>query len=309
MNYELVIIGGGPAGVAAAVYAARKKIKTVIITKDFGGQSVVSDDIQNWIGEPSISGVELAKKLETHVKTYKKEIDIKTGDLVDQVEKIDEGFVVTTKKGEKLETKAVIVAAGARRRKLGVPGEDKFNGKGVAYCSTCDAPLFSGREVAVVGGGNAGLEAVGDLMSYASKIYLLEKNSELKGDLVTQEKIKASDKVIIMTETEVKEIKGEIMVNSLVIEEKGKTKELAVQGIFVEIGSIPNSGLVKDLVQVNKDGEIEVNHKTMQSSCVGIWAAGDTADVLYKQNNISVGDAVKAVLSVAEYLGKDQSGY
>src|SRR3989338_6511538 len=157
--YDVVVIGGGPAAAGAAVYVARKKLKTLLIAGEFGGQSIVSADIHNWIGTKSISGLDLAKNLEGHVRNYPKEVEIKTPELATSIEKKDGGFLVKTNKSGSYETRTIIMTSGARRRKLGIPGEQEFDGKGVAYCSTCDAPLFSGKDVAVVGGGNAGLEA------------------------------------------------------------------------------------------------------------------------------------------------------
>jgi len=192
--YDLVIIGGGPAGAAAGVYAARKKIKTVLITENFGGQSVVSIEVQNWIGEKSISGLELARKLEEHVRTHK--IDIEESDMVERVEKISGGFKVFSKNGKQFETKSILAASGSRRKKLGVPGEKEFGGKGVAYCATCDAPLFTGKTVAVIGAGNVGLEAARDLTSYAKKIYLLVRSEKIRGDIVTLEEISKNGYVL-----------------------------------------------------------------------------------------------------------------
>jgi alkyl hydroperoxide reductase subunit AhpF len=227
-------------------------------------------------------------------------------DRAEKIEKAGEGFLITTKEGKQFETKAIFLALGARRRKLGVPGEDKFEGRGVAYCATCDAPLFRGKDVAVVGGGNAGLESVLDLASYANKIYLLEFGNSLKGDAITQEKIKASGKAEVILNAKVEEILGEKMVNGLKYEDlkNGEKKELKVQGVFVEVGSVPNSDMVKDLVNLNERGEVIVDHRTQMSSCPGIWAAGDVSDVLYKQNNISAGDGVKAVMNIQEWLNK-----
>lgn len=304
--YDLVIIGGGPAGAAAGVYAARKKIKTAVITGEFGGQSLVSADVQNWIGTKSISGLDLAKSFEEHLRAQDG-LDILKGEWVEGVEKKQSGFIVRTKSGKNLDTKTVLVVSGSSRKKLGVPGEAKLDGKGVAYCSTCDAPVFSGQEVAVIGGGNAGLEAVVDLLPYASKIYLLEYGDKLKGDPLTQEKIKNNSKVEIITKAKTLEILGDEFVSGLKYEDLagGGEKELKVTGVFVEIGAIPNAGPVKDLVKTNALGEIVVDHKTQITSCEGIWAAGDVSDVLYKQNNISAGDAVKAVLNIYEYLNKN----
>ncbi len=297
--FDLVIIGGGPGGVAAGVYAARKKIKTVLITDSFGGQSLVSADVQNWIGTKSVSGFDLGKMLEDHLRAQEG-IEIVDGDLVVEVEKKPEGLVVKTEGGKSFETKYLLITSGSRRRKLGVPGEKELDGKGVAYCSTCDAPIFKNKIVAVVGGGNAGLEAVVDLLPYASKIYLFERGETLKGDPVTQEKLKADPKVEIMMGVETKEILGEKFVTGLryLAKKDNQVKDLKLDGVFVEIGSIPNSDFVKGLAELNKFGEIVVDHKTQRTSDPRIWAVGDVSDVLYKQNNISAGDAVKAVLNI-----------
>lgn len=305
--YDLIIIGGGPAGAAAGVYAARKKIKTVLVTDTFGGQSIVSDKIGNWIGEVEISGFELGQKMEQHLKSHHEGIDIVEGDLVEKIERIPgdtPAFKAVTKDGKVFEAKTVLLTAGSRRKKLGVSGEKELEGKGVVYCSTCDAPLFGGQDVAVVGGGNAGLEAVEDLIPYAGKIYLLHYRDVLKGDPVTQERIKASPKVTILLNAETKRICGEKSVTGLEYNDlvSGETKTLVVQGVFVEIGIVPNGDLLKNLVALNGRGEVIVDHKTQRASIPGVWAAGDATDVLYKQNNISAGDAVKAVLNINDYL-------
>ncbi len=304
--YDLVIVGGGPAGVAAGVYAARKKIKTVLITDIFGGQSLVSDGIGNWIGEPNISGFDLGQKMEKHLKAQEG-IEIIEDDLVASIYEVEpHKFKVGTKNGRILETKTVLWTAGSRRKRLGVPGEKEFEGKGVVYCSTCDAPIFGGKAVAVVGGGNAGLEAVVDLLPYASKIYLLHRRDALKGDPVTQEKIKSDPKVEIIYNAETKKIIGDKIVTGLKYLDRisGSIRQISVDGVFVEIGIIPNADLVKDLVSLNFRGEIVTDPKTQATSRVGIWAAGDATDGLYRQNNISAGDAVKAVLNIYEYLKK-----
>jgi alkyl hydroperoxide reductase subunit F len=305
MTYDLVIIGGGPAGVAAGVYAARKKIKTVLVTDIFGGQSLVSDDIQNWIGEAHVSGFDLAQKMEKHLKAQEG-IEIVEGDFVESVVPKGKTFSVRTKNGKDLETKTVLLTAGSRRKKLEVPGEKDFEGKGVFYCATCDAPLMKGKIAAVVGGGNSGLEAVEDLLPYASKVYLLHRRDTLKGDAVTQEKIKADPKVEIIYNAETQKVSGNEYVSGLEYRDSvsGETKKLAVEGIFVEIGIIPNGDIVKDIVSLNFRGEVIADPKTQATSCVGIWAAGDATDGLYRQNNISAGDAVKAVLNIYDFLRK-----
>jgi alkyl hydroperoxide reductase subunit F len=303
--YDLIIIGGGPAGVSAGIYAVRKKIKTLLITDRFGGQSVVAADIQNWIGEKSISGFELAKKIEEHLRAYK-DIEILESELAEKIDKKDGSFSISTKNGKNFETKTILIASGSRRRRLGVPGEDKLDGKGVSWCSICDAPLFKGKDVAVIGGGNAGLEAVRDLLPYAGKIYLLEFLNEIKGDRATFEQIKKDPRLEVILMAETKEIFGNKMVSSLkyIDRNTNELKELKVEGVFIETGMTPNSEFVKELVNINKQGEIIVDHKTLRASLDGIWAAGDVCDSLYKQNNIAAGDATKAVLNIYDYLNK-----
>ncbi len=308
--YELVIIGGGPAAVAAGVYAGRKQIKAALITETFGGQSIVSNEIYNWVGTKAISGIKLAQDLEEHVRAHG--IDVIDGERVVGVVKVDGGppnghFLITTSSGKKIETSTIFVGSGSRRKRLGIPGEDRLDGKGVVFCSTCDAPLFKGKDVAVVGSGNAGLEAVVDSIPYANKIYLLVRGTELRGDAVTQEKVKSHPKVTILYNAVSEEILGDKMVSGVRYQDKvsGETKELAIQGFFVEIGSTPNSDFVKGLAALNQIGEVIVDHKTQASSCPGIWAAGDVSDVLYKQNNISAGDAVKALLNIYDFLHRN----
>ena len=321
MLYDIIIIGGGPAAVAAAVYTARKRLKTLLVTEDFGGQSVVSDDIQNWIGEPHISGFDLAQKFEAHVRSFPDMVEIKMPEKAVEVQaiqcvesspRLSEGmpgrscnFSVRTDKGNTYEGRAVILAAGARRKKLGIPGEEKLNGKGVAYCSTCDAPLFSDKTVAVIGGGNAGLEAVVDLFPYAKEVYLVEYGETLKGDPVTQEEIKKNPKLKeILLNAQTLEVLGDNFVNGLKYKDKktGEEKILPLEGVFVEIGSIPNSEMVKGLVNLDKWGQVIIDSKHASTSFPGIFAAGDITDDPYKQNNISAGDAVKAALAAYNYL-------
>ena len=314
MRYDVIIIGGGPAGAAAAVYTARKQLKTLLLTNSFGGQSIVSDDIQNWIGEPHISGFDLSEKMEKHVRAFPDFVQINTPEIAVSVTAIncaaDTGvcdFRIVTDKGNTFDAKTVILTAGARRRKLGIPGEDTFNGKGVAYCSTCDAPLFKNKKVAVVGGGNAGLEAVQDLFPYASEVYLLEYGEALKGDPVTQAEIKKNPKLKeIIFNAQTLEVIGDKFVAGLRYKDKKTAEEkiLEVQGVFVEIGSVPNSEMVKELVAIDTYGQVVIDSKFATTSHQGIFAAGDITDDPFKQNNISMGDGVKAALSAYAYILK-----
>ncbi len=306
MPYDIVIIGGGPAAVAAGVYAARKKARTLLIAESFGGQSVVSADIHNWIGERNISGIALAEKLEGHIRGYKEDVEI-WGDRVESVARSASDaklFSVKTKAGKAAEARTVIVCSGSSRKRLGIAGEDRLDGKGVAFCSICDAPLFGGKDVAVVGGGNAGLEAVIDLHPYAKKIYLVNRGSALKGDAVTQEKIRTFSNVEFIFNATPVEILGDSFVSGMKYADgvTGEEKTLDVQGVFIEIGSVPNGGLAKDLVDTDDIGRIKVDPRTMRTSVAGIWAAGDVTDGLYQQNNIAAGDAVRALLNAHAYL-------
>ncbi|MEI6480442.1 MAG: FAD-dependent oxidoreductase [bacterium] len=297
MKYDLAIIGGGPAGVAAGVYASRKQLKTVFITESFGGQSIVSDGIENWIGTIKIPGEELATSLKKHLEAYAKDIvDIKEGERAVLVEKFDEGFRVTTAKNS-YETKNILLTAGSRRRKLDAIGADKFEHKGVMYCASCDGPLFSGMDVVVVGGGNAGFESMAQLSAYAKSVTLVHRRNEYRADPITVQKVLSLPNVKAITNVEILEVKGEAFEKGMFIKdnETGVTTELEAQGIFVEIGAIPNTDIVKSLVELNDMGAVKIDPLTQQTSRKGIWAAGDCTNVLYHQNNIAVGDGVKAL--------------
>ena len=302
--YDLIIIGGGPAGVSAGVYAARKKIKTLVIADAFGGRSIVSDNIENWIGTKSISGLELAQQLEQHLRAQE-EIEI-SEDKVSEIVKIDDRFLIKTDSGKEHQTKTVLLCTGGKHRHLNIPGEEKFIGKGVVFCSTCDAPFFKNKNVAVVGAGNTGLEAVIDLVPYAAKIYLLVRGDKIKGDALTHEKVINYDKVQVIYNTETTEITGDTFVSGLKYLDtiSRETKEVAVQGVFVTIGAIPNSDIIRGLVELNEYDEIIIDYGTGQTSLKGIWAAGDVTDSFYKQNNIAAGDAARAVLDIYAFLYK-----
>ncbi len=311
--YETIIIGGGPAAVAAGVYAARKQIKTALFANQIGGQSVVSDGIENWIGESLISGPDLAIKLKKHLEAQKNSIDLFVGRNVDQVIKQDDNTFDVISAGVTYHTKSVIVCSGGRHRRMEVPGEKEFEGRGVAFCATCDAPFFRGKDVAVVGGGNSGLEAVVDLLAYANKVYLIarkENKDELRGDPVTQEKVFSSDKVEVVYGSDAVEVLGDKMVTGLRYKKcaTNDVHEISVGGIFVEIGSVPNSEIVGDIVDKDQWNNIIVNTQTQETSCPGVYAAGDVTNTIYRQNNIAVGDAIKALLSAHEYLKKNYGG-
>jgi NADH-dependent peroxiredoxin subunit F len=305
--YELVIIGGGPAGVSAGVYAARKKIKTFFVTKDFLSQSTVSENIQNWIGTPSISGSQLAKDLESHLRAYADDvIEIKTGSLVNSISKIDSGFEVILSTGEKIQSKTVLVTTGSNRRKLNIKGADTFEHKGLTYCATCDAPMFGGMDVAVIGGGNAGFESASQLLVYAKSVTLLHKRETFKADQITVDAVSSHANFKALTNVTPTEVLGEQFVNGLTYKNLKTNEEstLSVSGIFVEIGAIPTTQFVQDLVSLDETKHIVIdpwNHRTSQE---GVWAAGDCTNGHYHQNNIAAGDAIKALEDIYIYLQK-----
>ena len=296
--YDLIIIGGGPAGVSAGVYASRKQLKSLLITKEFGGQSVVSEDIQNWIGTPHISGADLAKSFEDHLREYAKDVvDIKEGTLVSGITKTDDGFKVATSDGEVHKSTAVLIATGSDRRKLEVPGAAEFDNKGLTYCASCDGPLFSGQDVVVIGGGNAGFETAAQLLAYAKSVTLLHHTSEFKADPVTVEKVLAHPNMTGVLNAETTSVVGENFVNGLTYKDtvSGEEKKLDVAGVFVEIGVVPTTDFAQGAVNLDAYNRIEIDPWTQQTSTSGIWAAGDCTNIRYHQNNISAGDGVRAL--------------
>ncbi len=302
MTYELTIIGGGPAGVSAGVYAARKKLKTLFLTFSFENQSSVSDSIENWIGTVAISGADLTKNFEAHLRAYAGEsVDVKTGVKVKDIQKSGDGFEIITDSGT-FTSKTILIATGSTRRKLDVLGADVYDGKGITYCATCDAPLFSGQDVAVIGGGNAAFETAAQLSAHCKTVTLINRSDTYRADEVTVEKVLAKPNVKSIQSVTFKEIKGEKFVNGIAYEKDGKEEFLPVTGIFVEIGLIPTTDYAKNIVERNATGQIVVDPRTQQTKTPGVWAAGDCTDGLYHQNNIASGDAVKALEDIYIHL-------
>lgn len=302
--YDLAIIGAGPAGSAAAVYAARKKLRTVLITESFGGQSAVSPAIENWIGTVSISGEELAKNLEKHVRAYAgTTVDIRANERVAAVEGAPGCFHITNQSGAVVEAKTVLVATGGERRKLAVPGADALEHKGVTYCASCDGPLFSGAHVAVIGGGNAGFETAAQLLAYAQSVTLLHHSPSFSADPVTVERVLAHPAMQALTNAKTTAILGEKFVTGLKYTTKtGLEQELAVTGVFVEIGMLPSTSFIAELVDTDQFKRIIVDPKNQRASCLGVWAAGDCTNALFHQNNIAAGDGVKALEDIYLFL-------
>jgi alkyl hydroperoxide reductase subunit F len=308
MIYDLTIIGGGPAGVAAGVYAARKELKTLFITKDWNSQSTVSEGIENWIGTVKISGTDFAKSLEGHLRAYAKDVvDIHVGEAVEKVEKSANGFKITSTKAgktESYESKTVLTTAGSFRKKLEAIGADKFEHKGLTYCASCDGPLFAGQDVVVIGGGNAAFESASQLLAYCKSVTLINRGETFRADPVTVEAVSRNPHFKIVTNAISKEVKGDKFVNGFIYTDSKTNKdvELAVSGIFVEIGSLPTTYFVKDLVKLTPYNQVIVDPRNQRTSVEGVWAAGDCTNGLYHQNNIAAGDAVKALEDIYLFL-------
>lgn len=304
--YDLIILGGGPAGAAAAVYAARKRLKTLLLTESFGGQSIDSLGIENWIGTVHIPGQDLAKALETHVRTHTDKpgstLEVKL-ERIESIKKLETGFSVQTNKGA-YETKTILVATGSTRRKLDIPGAKAYENKGITYCASCDGPLFADQDVAVIGGGNAGFESAAQLLAYCKSVTLIHRGSSFKADKITVEGVLKHQNIRPILNAVPKEVKGDTFVTSLVYTDlaTGEDRELPVTGIFVEIGLIPSTQFVSDVLPLNEFKQIPIDPRTQRTSVPGIWAAGDCTDGLYHQNNIAAGDAVKALEDIYLYI-------
>ncbi|MEK7564136.1 MAG: FAD-dependent oxidoreductase [Patescibacteria group bacterium] len=307
MTYNLVIIGGGPAGTAGAVYAARKRMRTLLITAEWGGQSVVSEQIYNWIGTNALSGNELAANFKKHVLANTGEgqtLEIKENTKVAHIEKNGENFLVKTEGGEEFETKTVLITAGSSRRKIEAKNADALEHRGLTYCASCDGPLFSDMDVAVVGGGNAGFESAAQLLAYCKSVTLLNRSDTFRADEITVEKVLKNPKMSVIKNVDILEIKGEKFVEGLVYKDTvtNEEKTLTVSGIFVEVGQIPNTSFAKSIVPTDEIGRIKIDAWTQKTEIPGIWAAGDCTNVLYHQNNIAAGDAVRALEDIYLYI-------
>jgi alkyl hydroperoxide reductase subunit F len=300
--YELIIIGGGPAGMTAAVYAARKKVNTLLISYDIGGQGLSTWLIENYMGYQFIEGHDLMQKFEDQVKQFPTSVRVEVGKTVEKLSRGDGGFEVRANSGETYQTKAVILATGKRPRKLNVPGEDELLGRGVTYCAICDGPVFTGAKVAIVGGGNSALEAVDDMVKIAEHVYLVSL-TPLTGDQILIDKMKSARNLTIFLEHEVLEIKGAGRVEGVRVRDlkSKREEELEVNGVFIEIGLVPNSAVVQELVTPTRLGEILVDCGN-ETGVPGLFAAGDVTSVPDKQIVIAAGEGAKAALQAHRYL-------
>jgi len=309
--FDLIILGAGPAGITAAVYAARKKIDFLVISKDIGGQAAWSGDVENYTGYQFVTGPELVLKFQNHMDSFG--IDLKMPEEIKAVTKNNNLITVATDKSEYI-TKAVVIATGKKPKPLGVPGEEEFRNKGVNFCATCDGPLFRSKNVAVIGGGNSALDAVLQMMKISPKVYVINSAPFLTGDSVMMSKAIAASNVEIWNNSKVKKIYGEKFVKGIEVTKDNKTYNFNVEGVFVEIGLLPNSdfvyapvssdsGVIQNsaLIKLNELKEIVVDCYN-RTNIDGIFACGDVTNVPEKQIIIACGEGAKASLAAFNYL-------
>lgn len=297
--HDVVIIGAGPAGLSAGVYCARKMMDTLVVSTNIGGQATWSWEVENYLGYHLITGVELVERFRDHLDDFK--VQLQEGNTVSSLLRRGDEFVVSTDKDGELAAHTVIVASGKVPRMLDVPGEDTYRGRGVAYCSTCDGPLFRGKKVAVVGGGNSALDAALQLNQIAERVYLIAVEEHLGGDEVRHNQVLASDKIEVFTSSRLTAIRGETFVKAIDLVHGKEEKTLEVAGVFIEIGSLPSTGFLPPEVELNELGEIVIDSNN-RTSIPGLFAAGDATNVAEKQIIIAAGEGAKAALSAYAWL-------
>jgi thioredoxin-disulfide reductase len=306
-NFELIIIGGGPAGLSAGIYASRQKIDTLLITEDFGGLVFRKvGKICNYLGFPDISSKDLIENFKKHLFSYPIEV---LKERVVSLKKEDNVFKVSTKEKKEFFSKAVILATGSVPRFLKIPGENEFLGKGVSYCAACDGLLFKKKSVAVIGGGNSGCETAIFLAGLDNEVFLIEAGNELRAEEVTKEMVVENKKIKLFLNYKVKEIRGTDFVEEIVLEglKSSEDKILKVQGVFIEVGYLPASQIAKDLVDFNEKGEIIVDRSNFQTKTEGLFAVGDVIEGKYKQIIIAAGQGAQAALFCYDYIKKTKN--
>lgn len=298
--YDVVVVGGGPAGMNAALYAARKELSVLLVTTDFGGQILLTSEIENYLGFPAISGFELADKMEAHVRQYP--VEFETAQVTGIVKEADDTFTLHLDDGKTAAGKTCIVTAGKRSRTLNIPGEAAFTGRGVSYCATCDAPFYRKKTVAVVGGGDSAVQAAIELSALCPKVYLVVR-SRIRAQEILVKRMKEHENIEVLLGYTPEEITGTKKVESLTVKQSatGETKTIAVEGCFVEAGGIPNSGFLPAGVEMNGAGEI-ITDKEGRTTVPGLFAAGDVTDCPNKQIIIAAGEGAAAALAAHEYL-------
>ncbi len=297
--YDVIIIGAGPAGLAAGIYTSRRNLKTIILSEGLGGQAALTPHVENYPGFGEIHGLELMRKFEEQVKGFGVEVKYEG---VKEIQKRDKTFVVKSVTGE-YESKVVILAFGKSSRELKVPGENEFKGKGVSYCATCDAPLFRDKDVAVVGGGNSALDAALLASEISKKVYLIHRRDQFRGFESMVEKVKQKENVEFVLNSVVAEFKGDTMLKSIVVEDVNskETREHTVSGVFVEIGFEVRTDFIKGLVDIDENNQIIVDKNTL-TSCPGIFAAGDVTNSPFKQIVVAAGEGAKAGLQAYNHI-------
>lgn len=310
-TYDVIIIGGSAAGLTAALYAARREMRTLVLAKDIGGQVAKTSSIENYSGVEKIDGADLVKIFEKQAKKFGAEILMKEVNAVEEVDTESDGKLFAVKaNNEEYRGRTVIIAIGKTPRSLKVSGEIKFVGKGVSYCATCDAPLFRGKMVAVVGGGNSAFEAALLLSKIAKKVYLTHRRKEFRAFEAVLEEAKGTANIEFVLDSTVEQIKGDDFVKSIVVRNKksGESKELDVDGVFIEIGSEVDTGFVKHLVELDEIKQIKTN-KNAETSHSGIFAAGDVTDTAFKQIIVAAGEGCKAALAAYNYIHGFENKY
>lgn len=305
MIYDVLIIGAGPAGLSAAIYTGRNRLKTLIVSKDLGGQTAVSGEIANYPGTRMTSGVELAQSMLDHALSEKSvKANIGPEYEISHFLKATDCFTVVTKGGARFQGQTVIITTGKNPKKLNVEGEKEYGGRGVSYCATCDSPFFNKKTVAVVGGGYSATEAIYMLKKYAKKIFALTIHEKITGEAVTLEKIKPGEQITIVPHAHTTKIIGDgnrVTAIEYRDSETGECQQIKVDGVFVEIGSVPNTKIFNNLIKLNRWNEIEVDRKN-STRIPGLFAAGDATNVWGKQIVIAAGEGAQAAMAVGEYL-------
>lgn len=303
MTYEAMIIGGGPAGLAAAIYFARQKLAFIMIADAIGGQAAWSSEVENYLGFHLIDGTHLVDKFREHLNDYKDSFVLWEGQRIAELVAIEGGFRAKTEKGDTCDARTVLIATGEKHRELGAPGEKAFYGRGVTYCATCDAPMYAGKDTVVVGGGNSAMEAALLLEKYAKSVSIILVHDALKGDEMYKQRILSSKVIRVIPNAKTTRIFGDTFVNGLEYELQGGAREiLDVQGVFIEIGLVPASDFVS-IVKKDKWNQILVNERN-ETSVSGIWAAGDVTNITEKQIAVAVGEGSKASLQMIKWLQK-----
>ena len=304
--YDLIIIGGGPAGITAGVYAARKRLKTLILTQDIGGQMAWSSDVENYPGFSMISGADLVEKFENHIEQFRDVLELRlTNKGVTEIDKNKTYFSVKTGEGISEHSRSVIIAGGRVPKSLGIKGEKEFLNRGVSYCAWCDGPIFKNKDIAIIGGGNSALDTAINIERSVKSIVVINPTSELTGDKILIDKVTNAQDIRVLNNTEIISINGDKFVNSITVKpvDKNKPEDLKLSGVFIEIGSIPATDYLKSLLKLNDRGEIVVDKYNM-SSVEGLYAAGDITDIEEKQIVTAAGEGAKAAIMASKYIAR-----